>query len=178
MKSNNVVTDKVRLAFPKLAEPNDSYRGHNPRYSVTILIPKDEKEALANIKKSMQEAALSAKDDKFGGTIPDNLRLPVKDGDKDIDTSKYPSFAGCYFIKAVSKTQPDVVDVNAEPITDLQTVKSGDMGRVSINFYAYNAAGNAGISAGLEGVQKISDRKPPASKQRSAKEVFGVWAEI
>lgn len=176
LETNNVVTDKVRLAFPQLSEPA-GYRGHNPKYSIVALISKDDKESLSKIKKAMEAAALMGKDDKFGGTIPDNLRLPIKDGDKDIDTSKFPSFAGHYFIKAASKAPPGVVDANAEPVTDLKSIKSGDLGRVSINFYPYKAGGNVGISGGLEHIQKIADRAPQASR-RSAKEVFGVWAEL
>ncbi len=42
-------------------------------------------------------------------------------------------------------------------ILDSSEVYSGCYGRVFINFYAFNTAGNKGIACGLNNVQKVDD---------------------
>ena len=56
-----------------------------------------------------------------------------------------------------SKTQPQIVDANLNPIINPTEFYSGCYGRASINFFAYNNSGNKGISAGLNNLQKLED---------------------
>src|SRR5690606_2321512 len=90
-----------------------------------------------------------------GGKVPANLRMPVRDGDEDRPDD--PAYAGHYFINATSKIQPGIVDAKLQPITDSTEFYSGCYGRASLNFYAYNTAGNRGIAAGLNNLQKLED---------------------
>ncbi len=75
-------------------------------------------------------------------------------------------------ITASSKSQPQVVDLNVQPILNQAEVYSGCYGRVSLNFFAYNQAGNRGIGCGLNCIQKIADGDP-LSGGVSAQEAFG-----
>ena len=105
------------------------------------------------------EAAKEAGKAKFNGKIPAKLKTTLRDGDTDesIDSDENPEYAGHYFIRVSSKTKPGIVDADVNPIMDAGEIYSGMYGRASINFFAYNTAGNRGISAGLNNVQKTRD---------------------
>ena len=45
---------------------------------------------------------------KWGGKIPPNLKLPLRDGD--IDRPEDEAYAGCYFLNANSREKPQVVE--------------------------------------------------------------------
>ncbi|ASB66975.1 hypothetical protein S101413_03558 [Bacillus velezensis] len=60
-------------------------------------------------------------------------------------------------MNASSKTKPGIVDRNLNHIIDSEELYSGCYGRVSINFYAFNTAGNKGIACGLNNIQKLED---------------------
>lgn len=62
-----------------------------------------------------------------------------------------------YFLNASTKQKPGVVDAQLNPILDPTEVYSGCYGRASINFFAYNRAGNKGIGCGLNHIQKLED---------------------
>jgi hypothetical protein len=38
---------------------------------------------------------------------------------------------------------------------------------VSVNFYPYNQAGNKGVGAGLQNVQKVADGEPLSGRSRA-----------
>lgn len=157
-KSNSagtkVVTGKVRLSYVNLFTPRAINEGEEPKYSLSILIPKDDNETLSKI-----EAAVNAAKENgrsiWGGKIPDNLRTPLRDGD--MEHAELQEYDGHYFINANSKYKPGVVDKKLKPILDASEVYGGCYGRVSINFFAYNQRDNKGIGCGLQNVQKLED---------------------
>ncbi|PLR84684.1 DUF2815 domain-containing protein [Bacillus canaveralius] len=149
-----VITGKVRLSYVHVFEPHAIEEGQEPKYSVCLLIPKSDKETLKKIK-AATEAAKQAGASKWGGKIPANLKTPLRDGDEEREDQE--EYAGHYFINCSSKTKPGVVDQNVQPILDSTEVYSGCYGRASINFYAFNTAGNKGIACGLNNLQKLAD---------------------
>lgn len=149
-----VVTGKVRLSYVHIFQPHAIEEGQDKKYSTAILIPKSDKETLRKIKAAV-EAAKQAGASKWGGKVPANLKTPLRDGDE--ERPDQPEYAGHYFLNASSKTAPGVVDQRLNPILDSEEVYSGCYGRVSINFYAFNTAGNKGIACGLNNVQKMAD---------------------
>ena len=54
--STKVVTGKVRFSFCHLFEPQEPQGGGDPKYSVTLLIPKADSATLDKIKAAMAEA--------------------------------------------------------------------------------------------------------------------------
>ena len=92
---------------------------------------------------------------KWGGKVPANLKLPLRDGD--IDRPEDEAYADSYFFNANSRQAPQVVDKNVQPILDQSEVYSGCYGRISVNFYGFNNNGNRGIAAGLGNIQKLRD---------------------
>ena len=157
-KTTKVITGEVRFSYVHLLEAYSSFDGQDPKFSATLLIPKSDKKTLIDMKNAI-EAAKEAGKSKFNGKIPNNLKSTLRDGDTDdsIDPDENPEYAGNYFIRVSSKTKPGIVDADVNPIMDAGEIYSGMYGRASINFFAYNTAGNRGISAGLNNVQKTRD---------------------
>lgn len=154
MNATKVVTGKVRLSYAHVWEPvsiNDS----KPKYSVSLVIPKSDKETIKAINAAV-DAAIEEGIAKFGGKKPNKaaLKLPLRDGDTERDDEVYKN---CFFVNANSTTAPQIVDRSVQPILDREEVYSGCYARVSINFYAYNTNGNKGIACGLGNIQKIAD---------------------
>lgn len=155
-----VITGEVRLSYVHLFEPS-SMEGQDPRYSTVILIPKTDEETLAKIKRAQQVAARAAVDKGtiklVNGKLPPGFRTPLRDGDTEADLERNPEFAGHYWMNVASKQRPGVVDQAVNKITDSTEVYSGCYARVSINAFAYNTAGNKGVSFGLNNVMKVRD---------------------
>jgi len=151
-----VITGKVRFSYVHVFEPHAVEPGQDPKFSVCLLIPKSDTATVSKIKAAI-EAAKTAGLSKWGGKVPPNLKLPLRDGDTERDTTERPEYAGHYFVNANSKTRPGIVDANLLEILDPGELYSGCYGRASINFYAFNTAGNRGIACGLNNLQKLSD---------------------
>lgn len=164
--STKVVTGKVRLSFVNLFEAKTFGDNTEPKYSVMVLIPKTDVGTVGRIKAAIDAAAQKGLSTKFGGKMPPVLKTTFKDADKDTDQDgfplceKWPETKGHYVINLSTRTKPQVVDANLNPILDPTEVYSGCYGRVSMNFFAYNNNGNKGISAGLNNVQKLEDGEP------------------
>lgn len=154
-KKTKVITGlKTRLSYFNGWSPI-SINGGKERYSVSVLIPKDDRKTIDAIEKAI-DAALEEGASKFGGKIPNKqlLKLPLRDGDIEREDEAY---KGHYFINANSVTPPQIVDKNVNPILDQSEVYSGCYARVSLNFYAFNANGNKGVACGLGNIQKVAD---------------------
>ncbi|WP_394526817.1 DUF2815 family protein [Lacrimispora sp. JR3] len=131
--------------------------GGEPKYSVSAIIPKSDTETIGNIKSAIEQAKKDSLS-KWGGKIPANLKLPLRDGD--IDRPEDEAYADSYFFNANSRQAPQVVDKNVQAILDQSEVYSGCYGRISVNFYGFNNNGNRGIAAGLGNIQKLKDGEP------------------
>ena len=162
MKSTKVVTGKARLSYAHVWEPA-SVNGSNPKYSVSVIIPKNDTDTITRIKAAI-EAAITEGVGKFGGKKPNKaaLKLPLRDGDTDRPDDE--AYKNSYFVNCNSTTAPQIVDRSVQPILDREEVYSGCYARVSIKFYAYNSNGNKGIAAGLGNLQKVADGEPLGGK--------------
>lgn len=174
VKPNNatkVITGEVRLSYVHIFEPV-SINGGKEKYSVSLLIPKDDTATVRAIEAAV-EAAIQEGVGKFGGKIPPrgSLKLPLRDGDTERDD---PAYAGHYFVNANSPSQPQVVDQMVHPILDRSEVYSGCYGRASITFYVFNTNGNRGIACGLGNIQKTRDGEPLGG-HASATSEFDSW---
>lgn len=152
-KSVKVVTGKVRFSYAHVFQPQATEEGKQPKYSVSIIISKDDKETIEKINKAVEQA----KQDNaavWGGTIPKGLKGGLRDGDAEKDD---PAYANSYFINANSAQKPGVVDADMNPIIDPSEFYSGCYGRASISFFAYNSNGSKGVGCGLNNLQKLED---------------------
>ncbi|WP_373870964.1 DUF2815 family protein [Paenibacillus woosongensis] len=160
--STKVITGKVRLSYANVWEPQ-SIDGGEPKYSTSILIPKDDKETLRKIKTVVDALKEQAKA-KFGGKLPAKFHTPLRDGDDERPDDE--AYLGHYFLNASSKNKPGIAkpvgknpdgSTKFQEITDTTEVYSGCYVKASINFYIFDTKGNKGIAAGLNNIVKVQD---------------------
>ena len=157
-----VVTGKVRLSYANIFEPK-SINGSDPKYSVSLIIPKSDKQQIKVIEEAIKNAMERDKSKLVNkaGKIPANLKTPLRDGDDERPEDE--NYADSYFLNANSNKAPAVVGLEKDIATGKaiplgsDDVYSGCYARVSVNFYGFNTNGNVGIAAGLGNVQKIDD---------------------
>lgn len=152
--TTKIITGKVRASYAHVFKPHSSIEGAEPKYSICLLIPKKDKFGLAKIRDAI-EAATVAGLPQWGNKKPVNFKNPLRDGDAERPDDA--NYAGCYFINASSKQRPQVIDRDKNEIVDPDDFYSGCYCRASINFYAFNQAGNKGVGAGLNNLQKLAD---------------------
>ena len=163
-----------RISFANIWEPK-SINGGEEKYSVALLIPKTDKATLSKIHKAIEAAKEDAKAKKWGGKIPTNLKLPLRDGD--IDRPDDENYAGHMFVNATSKDAPQIVDRKVQPILDPMECGSGDYCNVSVNFYGFAASGNRGVAAGLGNIQKVKDGERLAGKASASSDFDEIEGE-
>lgn len=163
-----VITGKVRMSYANVFEPK-SINGSEPKFSVSLIIPKEDKVTIEKINKAIEQAKKEGIS-KLGGKIPANLKTPLRDGD--VDRPDNAAYASSYFINANSTIRPGIVDENLQPIINPQEFYSGCYGRASLVFFAYNAQGNKGIACGLQNLQKLEEGQPLGGRAR-AEDDFG-----
>ena len=119
-KDKKKVLIPCRFSFLHCWEP-DSVNGSEPKYSVSAIIPKSDAKTVSRIKAAI-EVAKQESIAKWGGKIPPNLKMPLRDGD--IDRPDDEAYAGCYFLNANSREKPQIVDKAVQPIIDQTEVYS------------------------------------------------------
>lgn len=170
----SLTTGKVRLSFCHVWQPQAPQGGGDPKYSVTILIPKTDTATLNAIYAEMESTKQAGVSSQWGGVLPPIVKIPLYDGDG-VRPSGEPFGPECHghmVMTASCKNQPSVVDTNIQPILNQSEIYSGCYARVNINFFAYNQAGNKGLGCGLNCIQKVGDGEPLAGGV-SAQEAFG-----
>jgi hypothetical protein len=171
--STKVITGKCRASYVHIFEPH-STNGSEPKYSISIIIPKSDADTIGKIRTAIEEAKQSGIS-KWNGKIPPNLKLPLRDGDEERPDD--PAYADSYFINCNSVEKPGIVDRKRVPITDPTVIYSGCYIRVSINFYPFNTNGNRGVGAGLGNVQFWCDGDPLNGRIRAEDEFDALDAE-
>ena len=167
MNPNKVIIP-CRFSYLHCWEP-DSVNGGDPRYSVSAIIPKSDTRTVERIRAAVENAKKESLS-KWGGKIPPNLKLPLRDGD--IERPDDEAYADSWFLNANSRQAPEVVDRKVQRILDQSEVYSGCYGQISVTFYGFNTNGNRGIACGLNNLQKIRDGEPLGSRA-SAESDFG-----
>jgi len=76
-----VLTGEVRLSYANLTTPRAAQQGGEPKYSVTLLIPKSDAATKADIDAAIQAAANEAMAKVWNGARPPMLKVPIYDGD-------------------------------------------------------------------------------------------------
>ena len=122
ISSATKVVIPCRISFANIFEPK-SINGGEAKYSVSCLIPKEDKKTLLAIHKAVEAAKEDGKTRKWGGKIPPTLKLPLRDGD--IDRPDDENYQEHFFVNASSKDAPQVVDRHVQPVTDPMMVYSG-----------------------------------------------------
>jgi hypothetical protein len=99
---------------------------------------------------------------------------PIRDG----NTVAWDGFAGHFFARAGANAdrKPGVVDAMRNHITEPSKVYGGLIARAQINAWAYDNAGNKGVSFGLNHLQIIKDDGTRfGGAAGPVEEAFGAW---
>ena len=169
MASTKVVTGKVRFSYVNIFKSR-SYNGGDEKFSVCLLIDKEDKKTLKKINEAIEAAIQEGISSKWNGKKPANLKLPLRDGD--IDREDDEACAGMMFLNANSTQKPGIVDKDLMEILDPDEVYSGCYGRASISFYPFNVNGNRGVGVGLNNIQKLSEGERLGGSRASAEDDF------
>jgi len=171
--STKVVTGEVRFSYFSALAPRLNEMNNKEEYSTQVLVPKDDEETISALKK----AAKTALTEKFGDKIPKNIRNPLRDGDTETKADGSPlseEYAGHWFFNVKAQKKPGAVDANGNDLIGTDDIVSGDHGRVSLNAYAYDAAGNKGVAFGLNNILLTRKGKQLGGARASAAEDFGI----
>jgi hypothetical protein len=139
--------------------------GQEPKYSLTLLF-----DAASDLT-MLRTLAKNVATEKWGADPtkwPPNLRNPFRD-QKEKDKEGY--VAGCIFITATSAVKPGLVDQNLQDIIQEKDFYSGCYCRAEVTAFAYDKAGNRGVSFGLNHIQKLADG-PPLSGRGLPQDAF------
>lgn len=170
----NVTTGQVRLSYVHLFTPYANQPGQEPKFSVTILLPKSDIATKQRIDAAINAAIQAGVSSKWNGTRPPQVKNPIWDGDGIRQNGEPfgPECKGHWVFTASSKQQQAVVDMSLNPIINQSEIYSGIYARVNINFFPYFNSGNKGIGCGLGPIQKIADGEPLGG-QMTAEAAFG-----
>lgn len=178
----------VRLSYLNVFKPRMNSQNKKLEYSVQVMIPKtnveDYKAAVAAVEE--QKKAFWP-----NGKLPPRMHNPIKDGDKDVNQKGEPlNVPGHWVIsakcaavddKGVEQFPPGVVgtqrgtDGKLKPLAENE-IKSGDYGRVSVNFKGY-IKGDGGVGVYLSNIQKVQDGDPLGAGRKSASDEFADFAD-
>lgn len=160
---------ETRWSYANVWDPK-AINGDKPKYSISLIISKDDTKTIEDIKKAIQaayeEGAAKLKGNAKSVPPLTAIKNPLRDGD--IEKPDDEAYKNAYFINANSTSAPGIVDENVQPIINRSEVYSGVYGRASISFYAFNVNGNRGIACGLNNLQKIKDGEPLGGKASAA----------
>ena len=157
----NVTTGEVRLSYVNLFQAR-TINGSEPKFSVTLLIPKSDAATKAAIDKALEEAAQDGTNNKWNGVRPPIVQNPLHDGDGVRQSDGMPFGEECkgHWVMTANCSEnrpPQVVGLDRQPIMNQSEVYSGMYGYVNLNFFAYNSNGRKGIGCGLNAVMKSRD---------------------
>lgn len=154
-----VLTGTFRVSFPAVFAPrkaNPQDTEDKAKYSIQMLFTKTDDLT------AMRAACRAAATEKWGPQDKwpkpkGGLQLPFRDGtEKDFDGYG----PGVIFVNASSKQKPGLVDENVQPIITADEFYGGCYARATVNAFAWEYMGKAGVSFGLRNIQKVKDGEP------------------
>ncbi|WP_028988050.1 DUF2815 family protein [Thermicanus aegyptius] len=174
LKPTTITTGNVRLSYVHLTRPF-AREGQEPRYSVTILLPKSDVATKQRIDAAIEAAIQEGVSKVWNGVRPPQIKTPIYDGDGVRPNGEQfgPECKGHWVFTASSRDPVDIVDLNLNQIINPTEIYSGMFAKVCVNFFAFNRNGNRGIGAGLGPVQKVADGEPLGGRAPTAEEAFG-----
>lgn len=181
MNTTTITIGEVRFSYCNLFQPRANQAGQEPKFSVTVLVPKTNTAAKSAIDAAVNAALEAGVSKCWNGVKPPVPSVCVHDGDGARPSDGQPFGAECkgmwvFTASCKADRPPFVVDANVQPIINQVDVYSGMWGRVNVTFFPYNSAGKKGIGCGLNGVQKLRDGDPLGSRV-TAEEAFGMPAQ-
>ena len=150
---------EVRFSYCNVFTPRRNPDGTQGKYSVCVIIPKSNTEAVKLFSQAYENARALGKVSKWGGKIPAKVTLPLHDGDEERPDD--PAFENCWYFNCSSNNAPgvrvrDELGQVVEALDD-SDFYSGCYGAVTINMFPYANNGNSGVGIGLNNLIKLRD---------------------
>ena len=153
----SLLLKNVRIAFPKLWEPEVFAAGGKPKYNATFLFEKTgdtAKTVLATIKEVLREK-FGEKAAEYGRTMKSNGKLCLNDGEK---KAQYEGFEGQYYLNANNENQPLVIDRGREHLAAADgRIYPGCYVNAKVDIWAQDNNFGKRVNATLLGVQFFAD---------------------
>ena len=181
--ATKVLTGEVRLSYVHLVEPYQNKQGGDPKYQVTLLIPKSDTVTKADIDASIAAAYEDGVKNKWKGARPQLKNALIYDGDgnKTDGTPFGPECKGHWVITASSSQsrKPGVVDISNINVELAPTeIYSGMYARVTINFFSFDSHGSKGVGCGLGNVMKTRDGEALSGGASAATDFAGIGQAV
>lgn len=152
-KINKLTTPEFRASFPTLFKAQ-SFNEGKEKFSVVMVFPK------STDLSPLKAAARAAAQARWPNGLPANLRSPFREGSEKGDLEGFGP--DTVFITSSTIRKPGVVDRQLNHIIDPDAFYAGCYARATVSAFAYDQAGNKGISFGLHNVQFLRDGEPLA----------------
>jgi hypothetical protein len=169
--ADNQITPDFRAAFISVFKATSMKNAdgsiNKPKYSIRACFPPN-----ADLKALKHEAQLAAQE-KWGDKIPKTLRSPFRTNEE--LENPIVGIGDDWIIMSFSANEdrrPGIVDAKLQDIIDDSDVYSGAWYRAQVRAFAYENAGNKGVSFGLQNVQKLRDDDPIGSGRLPASKAF------
>ena len=170
-KSEIIVLENVRLAFPNFDKARAFEDGGTPRFEGTFLL--DEKNQQTKAYKKLKKAAQEAAETKWGAdNLPRKLRMPfltVDDMDKIPDGYEDEHV----ILRARTTIKPGLVDRANQPVLNpTEVFYPGCRVNAAVHAYAWsNPKGGKGVSISLDHLQFWAEDEP-FGKRTKPQDVF------
>lgn len=153
-----VVTNAVRLSYVNLFEPGAPDSMNPGKYTVSLIISKNDKDSLSVIKQAVKNCYEEHKGDTLKGVDFSKCQNVLHDGDQEKPSDT--AYANSYYLSAKANKKPNMYNIDGTMITDPNDLYSGCWGKAIVTFYAYNKGANKGIACAIDGVKKVKDDEP------------------
>ena len=163
MANAKLKTPVFRGSFVHLVEPKAPAPGAEPKYSMAIVLPKEDPVTKAFMKEL--SAMVNGKATEKFGKLPKKLKKPWKDGDAE-DREEWD---GCWVVNASNKSRPGIVGPDLQPVMDPEILYSGAHYRASISAWGWkHPTGGEGVSLNLDNVMWVQDGEAFVSRTNAA----------
>jgi hypothetical protein len=169
--ADNIITPEFRATFISIFRATAQKQADGTmgaaKFSIRAAFPPSAD--LSALKKEAQAAAT----EKWGANIPKTLRSPFRKNEElDNPVAGIGDDWTIITFSASEDRKPGLVDARNQDIIDDSQVYSGAWYRAQVRVFAYDKAGNKGVSFGLQNVQKLRDDEPIGGGRTPANKAF------
>jgi len=175
MNAKTLITPEFRGAYVQImrakAQKQEDGTMGAAKYSIRAAFPPG-----ADLS-GLKAAAAQAATDKWGDKVPKTIRSPFRLNEElDNPVAGLDDDWTIMTFSAPETSRPGVVDSKNQDIIDETEVYSGAWYIAQVNAYAYDRAGNKGVTFGLLNVRKQKDDEPLGSGKMKASKAFEAFA--
>lgn len=169
--ADNIITPEFRAAFISVfkatAQKQQDGTMGKAKFSIRAAFP-----PTADMSSLKLQASLAAAE-KWGDKIPKVMRSPFRtNGELENPVVGIGDDWVIMTFSANEDRKPGLVGPSCQDIIDDSEVYSGAWYRCQVRAYAYDTAGNKGVSFGLQNVQKLRDDDPIGGGRTPANKAF------